>query len=241
MLNLKLFAVGLIACAVCLYGPAARADQDDQEDVPVLVLGTEMPEDHPEIETLACFSCHTIRADARSSATQLYVKRSGGLSNDEVWKEITAFFGERQTCTLATVASSRRLLFFKRSEPFVTTIDFALDPENRIMYALSEIGTRKLGQMKKNARVALEYHNTQEARKKMFRCLQMKGTAQVLSADDPRFDEGLKIFKTTFDVENIKRGMEMTRFIPDEILFYDLLRYKKGLNIYQIWRRQPGR
>ncbi len=218
-----------------------RAEDAEETEVPDIVLGTEMPEDHPEIDTLACFSCHRIIADAESTATQLNLRRKGGLENDEVWREITAFYGQRQTCTLATVACRRKSLFFVDCEPYVTTIDFALDPANKVFYALSEIGTRKLAQMKKNSRVALEYHNTRESRKKIFRCLQMKGSVRVIPAGDPLFDEGLRVFKTTFEHEAIKRGMEMTRFTPDEILFYDLKRHRRGKNIYQEWRRNDSK
>jgi hypothetical protein len=91
--------------------------------------------------------------------------------------------------------------------------------------------------MRNNAAVAVEYHNTQEARKKLFRCLQMRGRATVLEPENPEFDKGLEIFNPSIDAETVKRGMLMTRFVPEEILFYDLLRYKKGLNIYQRWTR----
>ena len=105
------------------------------------------------------------------------------------------------------------------------------------MYALSEKGTTKLGQMKMNPKVALEYHKESEWEKKIFRCLQMRGEARVFSADDPQFDEGLRVFKPGVDPERIKLGMDMTCFTPETILFYDALRSKRKLNKFQLWER----
>lgn len=200
-----------------------------KEEIPDIVLGAEMPEDHEVVEE-HCMQCHTIKVDAASAATKLYLARKGGkLEKDEIWKEIVEFFSEnRQSCVLATSINN---------EPYVTTVDFALDPVNKVMYALSEKGTTKLGQMKINPKVALEYHKQKEWEVKVFRCLQMKGEARVFSADDPQFDEGLRVFKPGVDPERIKLGMDMTCFTPKEILFYDDLRKKRELNKFQLWER----
>ena len=123
------------------------------------------------------------------------------------------------------------------NEPSVTTIDFALDPVNKVFYALSEKGTRKLVQIRTNPRVALEYHQPRDMQTKVFRCLQMRGEARTFSADDAQFAEGLRVFKPNLDEEMIRRGMDMTCFTPHEILFYDNLRKERGLNIFQLWKR----
>ncbi len=224
----------------------------EEEEVPEIVLGAKMPEDHQEIETVACMECHSIKVDATSTATQRFLQRKGALDKDALWEEIVEFFGGRQSTVLATAINN---------EPYVTTIDFALDPVNKVMYALSEKGTRKLDQMRMNPNVAVEYHqprdisaklykcpktesdddmpfrNCKELKPKVFRCLQMRGTARVFDASDPQFDEGLKVFKPEADPEMIKRGMFMTCFTPKEILFYDYLRKDRGLNIFQYWER----
>ena len=236
----------------CGVKDKATIAEESEEEVPVILLGAEMPEDHQEIETVACMECHTIKVDATSTATQRFLQRKGGLDKEALWKEIVAFFGHRQSTVLATTINN---------EPYVTTIDFALDPVNKVMYALSEKGTRKLDQMKMNPKVALEYHqpreehtrlfrcpktgsdsglsldSCQELGSKIFRCLQMRGEARVFGSDDPQFEEGLNVFKARIDPDMIRRGMDMTCFTPKEILFYDYLRKDRGLNIFQQWER----
>ena len=225
---------------------------ETEEDVPDILLGAEMPEDHQEIETVACMECHAILVDATSTATQRFLAREGAMEKDELLKAIVEFFREKQSVVLATTINN---------EPYVTTIDFALDPVNKVFYGLSEKGTRKLDQMRMNSKVAVEYHqprqedsrlfrcpktesdseislkDCEELGVKVFRCLQMKGEARVFSSDDPQFDEGLKVFKPGIDPEMIKRGMDMTCFTPKEILFYDMLRRDTSFSIMQFWER----
>ena len=202
--------------------------EKSEEEVPTIVLGTEMPEDHQEIETLACMECHIIEVDATSTATQRFLERKGAMKKDELWEEIVKFFGTRQSCSLATNINN---------ESYITTIDFALDPVKKVMYAVSEKGTRKLGQMKMNPNIAVEYHNADGVKINIWQCLQMRGEARVFSSGDPQFDEGLKIFKPRIETEMVKRGMDMTCFTPKEILFFDILRKDRGLNIMQFWKR----
>jgi len=218
--------VALCACAALKKPPVVEGVPE--EAVPPILLGAEMPEDHQEIETSACMECHRIEVDAVATATNRFLERPGALEQDELWQEIVTFFGEKQSCVLATAINN---------EPSVTTIDFALDPVNKVFYALSEKGTRKLGQIRTNPRVALEYHQPRDAKTKIFRCLQMRGEARTFSADDPQFAEGLRVFKPNLDEVMIRRGMDMTCFTPYEILFYDNLRKERGLNIFQLWER----
>lgn len=224
---IPLFMLLLVySCTLKRTAPAGEAA--GEEDVPAILLGAAMPEDHQEIETVACMECHTILTDGVSTATQRFLERPGAIENEELWKEIVAFFGERQSCVLATSINN---------EPAVTTIDFALDPVNRVMYGLSEKGTKKLNQIRMNPRVALEYHQPRDWQTKIFRCLQMKGEARTFSSDDAQFAEGLRIFKPQIDEDMVRRGMDMTCFTPKEILFYDNLRKERNLNIFQLWKR----
>lgn len=223
-----LCSLSLLACSCFMKKTVSVTKQVQEEEIPSIVLGAEMPEEHQEIETVACMECHRINVDTVSTATQRFLERPGLLEQEELWKEIATFFGERQSCVLATAINN---------EPYVTTIDFALDPDNRVMYALSEKGTRKLSQIKMNPAVALEYHQPRDMETKVFRCLQMQGTARTFNSDDAQFEEGLKVFKPQIDEAMIKRGMDMTCFTPQEILFYDNLRKERDLNIFQLWKR----
>jgi len=223
-----------IACAAVSWGAEApEVAREAEDEIPAIVFGADLPEEHPDIEGVqTCMECHAIKTDGVTSATQRYLASRGPLLEKEaLWKEIVDFFGERQSCILATAINN---------EPYVTTIDMAIDPVNRVLYALSEKGTRKLGQMKMNPKAAVEFHKQQEWQKMIFRCLQMRGHARVFSADDPQFDKGLAFFRQDrekISAEVIKRGMDMTCFTPTEILFYDVLRKEKGVNIFQLWER----
>lgn len=217
-----------LLCSCMLRRTSPGGPQGEKEAVPPILLGAAMPEEHQEIETAACMECHTILTDGVSTATQRFLERPGALEQEVLWQEIVEFFGERQSCVIATSINN---------EPYVTTVDFALDPVNRVMYALSEKGTRKLDQIRMNPRVAVEYHQPRDWQTKVFRCLQMRGAARTFSADDAQFDAGLQVFKPQIEVEKIKRGMDMTCFTPQEILFYDNLRKERNLNIFQLWKR----
>lgn len=225
---IMLFSLAIIAGSCVWKKTVSVTTPAPNEDIPPIILGAEMPAEHQEIETVACMECHRINVDSVSTATQRFLERPGLQGKEELWQEIVTFFGERQSCVLATAINN---------EPYVTTIDFALDPEKQVMYALSEKGTRKLSQIRMNPAVALEYHQPRDMQTKVFRCLQMRGEARTFSADDVQFDEGLRIFKPQIDEEMIKRGMDMTCFTPREILFYDNLRKERDLNIFQLWKR----
>ena len=225
---IALCSLTMITCAWSVKKGVSVGEPGQEGDVPPIVLGAEMPAEHQEIETVACMECHRINVDTVSTATQRFLERPGLLGQEELWKEIVTFFAERQSCVLATAINN---------EPYVTTIDFALDPDNRVMYALSEKGTRKLSQRNMNPAVALEYHQPRDMETKVFRCLQMRGTARTYTSDDAQFDEGLRVFKPRIDESMIKRGMDMTCFTPQAILFYDTLRKERELNIFQLWKR----
>ena len=183
-----------VAMAVCMFfvlvlSGVAWANTEKKEkvelkDIPAIVLGVEMPEGHQKIESPACMECHKIKADATTAATERFLLKKGALKKEDLWAGIVEFYGHRQTCTIATVSNNA---------PYVTTVDFALDSAKKVMYAFSETGTRKLGQVKKNENIALEYHDSGDARSKLFRCLQMRGKARVVGAGDPLFEEGLNL------------------------------------------------
>jgi uncharacterized protein YhbP (UPF0306 family) len=220
--------VMIVVCSCTFKRTAPAVEKAKEEEAPAILLGAAMPEDHQEIQTAACMECHTILTDGVSTATQRFLERPGVIEKEELWREIVAFFGERQSCVIATSINN---------EPYVTTVDFALDPVNRVMYALSEKGTRKLDQIRMNSSVAVEYHQARDWQTKIFRCLQMRGEARTFGADDAQFAEGLRVFKPQIDEEMIRRGMDMTCFTPKEILFYDNLRKERGLNIFQLWKQ----
>jgi len=228
-----LLAAGMLWSFFCHAAEQPEKKEKAGQDIPAIVFGAVASQDHPDISAAqTCMECHAIKTDGVTTATQRYLQGKGTvLQPNELWNEIVAFFGKKQSCVLATAINN---------EPYVTTIDVAVDPANKLFYALSEKGTRKLGQIKMNAKVAVEFHNQAEWKENIFRCLQMRGHARVFSSEDPQFEKGLKVFqrdKEKISDETIKRGMDMTCFTPTEILFYDVLRKNKGQNLFQLWQR----
>src|SRR5210317_1767345 len=86
--------VALCSCAVMKRPPVVAGVQE--EAVPPILLGAEMPEDHQEIETIACMECHQIEVDSVATATKRFLERPGALQKEALWNEIVTFFGQRQ-------------------------------------------------------------------------------------------------------------------------------------------------
>ena len=74
------------------------------------------------------------------------------MPKDKLWEHIVKVIGgskAKKTYILATVINNR---------PYAITIEYAIDPVNKVLYAFSEKGTSKLNQMKANPYVALWWH-----------------------------------------------------------------------------------
>ncbi len=200
------------------------------DDIPEILLGSELSKEHQDIsEAKNCMECHRVKTDTVTSATQRYLSdEKGRLNNNELWDKITEFFISKQSCVLATSINN---------QPYVTTIDLAIDKSNKYYYGFCEKGTNKLNQIKANTNVAVEFHNQTEWQAKVFRCLQMIGEAKVFSSESPEYNKGLEVFKPSIDIDTIKRGMDMIRFKPNEILFYDSHRRGSNINVFQLWER----
>lgn len=231
----------LLACTPAYQMQLSESEQtlnitDSAQEIPAIVFGAKLPQDHQDVSDIkTCMECHAIKTDSVTTATQRYLEGEGEkIDNEQLWQEIKIFFGHKQSCVLATSINNI---------PFVTTLDVALDPVDKLFYALSEKGTRKLEQIRMNPPVALEFHNQEEWKSNIFRCLQMEGDADVFDSDDPRFEKGLTVFRpdtSKISIEIIKRGMDMTCFTPREILFYDVLRKSRGENPFQLWQRKSN-
>ncbi len=61
------------------------------------------------------------------------------LSQDEIWQKILAVLPGRERFAIATVANDT---------PIATTVDMVLDPEERVFFVVSEVGTEKLLQLR---------------------------------------------------------------------------------------------
>lgn len=192
---------------------------------------------HPEYEpSMTCAECHPTTLDAVSSATTLYMNNLKKLGRDETWKRIEAFLPGRERFVLATSYHNK---------PTATTIDFVLDPVEKVSYAVCEKGTQKLEQIKENPDISMVcYEGWTVARggKKQWKSVQIEGGAEVISSGDPRFETYLdKYHLVRLLKERAENRMDILRVTIDKVMFFDSSLFKAGFSPYQMWKRRGGK
>ncbi|MBN2106062.1 MAG: pyridoxamine 5'-phosphate oxidase family protein [Deltaproteobacteria bacterium] len=151
---------------------------------------------HPDIpEGVSCNDCHEVKYDANTTATQVWLtgdtpgKKAGEgvMPKEKIWQEFTSMIGAKtktKTFILATCLNN---------EPLSTTAEFSLDPKNRVLYGLHEMGTEKLNHVKNNPKVSLNWHKDFDSFAD-FRCCQIKGHAVLIDNTNPEFATAVKDF-----------------------------------------------
>ena len=188
---------------------------------------------HPEYDlSMTCTECHPTTLDAFSTATTLYINNLKRFERDEIWKRIEAFLPGRERFVLATSYGNR---------PTATTIDFVLDPVEKISYAVCEKGTQKLEQIRKNPAVSMvcyEGWTVTDGGKKQWKSVQIEGRAEVVSSSDPRFGDYLdKYHLVRLSKERAKKRMDILRVVIEKVIFFDSTLLKSGFSLYQMWER----
>ncbi|MBT8443661.1 MAG: pyridoxamine 5'-phosphate oxidase family protein, partial [Gammaproteobacteria bacterium] len=206
--------------AVIFPGPPLRADQV-------------MSGDHREYQRgMTCAECHDVSFDAVTSATRQFVNNFPALPQDEIWQKILAFLPGRERFAIATVAND---------VPIATTVDMVLDPEERVFFVVSEVGTEKLLQLRNNpAFSAVRYKGwtVADGGKKEWRSVQIRGTAEIIESDDPRFMQYLKKYNLVrVTPERAVRRFDLIRVTPQQIYYFDTELYNVEASVYQMWNR----
>ncbi|MBW1838926.1 MAG: pyridoxamine 5'-phosphate oxidase family protein [Deltaproteobacteria bacterium] len=188
---------------------------------------------HPEYDlSMTCAECHPTTLDAISTATTLYINSLKRLERDEVWKRIEAFLPGRERFVLATSYGNR---------PTATTIDFVLDPVEKVSYAVCEKGTQKLEQIKENPAVSMvcyEGWTVAGGGKKQWKSVQIEGRAEVVDSNGPRFETYLdKYHLVRLSKERAKKRMDILRVVIEKAIFFDSALLKSGFSVYQVWER----
>jgi nitroimidazol reductase NimA-like FMN-containing flavoprotein (pyridoxamine 5'-phosphate oxidase superfamily) len=193
-----------------------------------------LTKDHPQYARgMACVECHQVAFDGVTTSTKQFMLNFPQLKNAEVWKKIEAFLPGRERFVLTTVYNN---------EPAATTIDMVLDKEKKVLYAVCEKGTEKLFQMKQNPRVcAVHYEGWTVAGggKKEWRSVQVKGTAEVISSSDKRFNELLDKYHLV-RVSKVRAPLrfDIVKLTPTKIVYFDTNLAEAKAGVYQLWERE---
>lgn len=189
--------------------------------------------DHMEYARgMVCVECHEVTFDMATNATKQFTNNFPQLSNDEIWEKVVAFLPGRERFALTTSFNG---------EPTATTVDMVLDPEEKVLFVVSEKGTEKLLHIRKNPNVsAVRFHGwtLADGGKKEWRSAQIKATAEVIEDDDPRFDEFLNKYNVVrMTNERAHLRFDLIRVTPSQIYYFDTTLGADGLSVYQLWTR----
>ena len=205
---------------------------------PPIKAGQLLTKEHPEYARgMVCVECHPVAFDAVTSSTRQFTLNYPQLSNEEVWKKIETFLPGRERFVLTTVYNN---------EPTATTVDMVLEKDEKVFYVMCEKGTEKLMQIKQNPRVcAVHFEGWTLAGaeqnpdlKKEWMSVQVRGDAEVIPPDDPRFETIVKKYKPVrLTLERAVLRFDAVRITPTSAIYFDtnLPDEKKG--VYQYWER----
>jgi len=206
--------------AIVKEGPPIRADQVLTKDHPPYARG------------MVCVECHKVVFDAVTTSTKQFLLNFPSLPKDKIWKKIEEFLPGRERFVLATSY---------KGEPTATTMDMVLDREDKVLYAICEIGTEKLFHIMENPIVsAVHYEGWTLAHDgpKRWRSVQIKAKAELITPEDPNFFEYLDRYHLArLTKERAKRRMYIVKLIPLKIIYFDTDLSKQNYSCYQLWER----
>jgi len=212
--------------ATVIEGPPIKADQL-------------LTKEHPEYARgMVCVECHQVAFDALTSSTRQFTLNYPQLSNEEVWERIETFLPGRERFVLTTVYNN---------EPTATTVDMVLDRDEKAFYVMCEKGTEKLMQIEQNPRICAVHYagwTLAEAErnrdiKKEWMSVQVRGNAEVIAPDDPRFGTIVKKYKPVRLTE--KRAVlrfDAVRITPTSAVYFNTNLSDEKRGVYQYWERR---
>jgi len=189
--------------------------------------------DHMEYARgMTCAECHRVTYDMETTATKQFTNNFPQLANDEIWQKIEAFLPGRERFALTTAYNG---------EPTATTVDMVLDRDEKVFFVVSEKGTEKLLHIRENPNISavrFKGWTVAEGGKKEWRSTQIKGTAEVIEDDDPRFDAALvKYNLVRVTPERAHLRFDLIRVTPTQVYYFDTTLGADGLSVYQLWQR----
>lgn len=256
-LLIAMIAAGLLALGG--YGVQSAAAKEkkqapaaEQKKAASIDAAANLSENHPAFEEgTSCNDCHEIKLDAKTTATQAWLygdylswkKDEGVMPKDKLWEHVVKVIGgkkTKKTYILATVLNNR---------PYAITIEYAFDPEKKVLYAFSEKGTSKLNHIKANPYVALGWHEEFKNDFTKLLCVSLNGRAELFDGSTREFDEGLSVYPYEYGANMRKipldkfqaimqQGMIMSRITLDEVTVTDTSLKDEGYRTRQRWMRK---
>ena len=146
---------------------------------------------------MTCAECHDVdfTIDTVASATRQMARSDRQLSQEKLWEKIVEFLPGRERFALTTALNNK---------PLATTVDMVLDKDEQVLYVVSEIGTEKLLQIRKNPNISAVHFagwSIAEGGPKLWRSTQINGTAEVIPSSDPRFRNA----DAKYNLERVKK------------------------------------
>jgi nitroimidazol reductase NimA-like FMN-containing flavoprotein (pyridoxamine 5'-phosphate oxidase superfamily) len=181
-----------------------------------------------------CAECHDVSfgTDFVSTASRQYWNNYSKLANDAIWERIVKFLPGRERFVMATV---------HRNRPTNTTIDFVLDKDEKVFYAVSEKGTEKLFHLRRNPNVSAvraDGWTVAAGGARQWVSVQIAGTSEVITAKDPRFLPILQKYQLVrLSEERALRRFDIQRITPQDIVYFDTTLLAEGYSAYQYWNR----
>ena len=227
-------AVGVIAAE-----PAAAPRQIAQDGRvvpgPAITPRQVRSADHPRFPPgWTCSECHTVTfgTDVISTASRQYWNNYSHLTSDQIWERVVKALPGRERFSMATV---------HRDRPTNTTIDFVLDKEEKVFYAVSEKGTEKLSHLKRNPNISAvraDGWTVAEGGSRQWFSVQIDGTSEIITSKDARFMPILKKYELVrISEERAIRRFDIQRITPRHIVFFDTTLLAEGASPYQYWSR----
>lgn len=206
--------------AVIIDGPPIRSDQVKSAGHRSYSRG------------MTCSECHSVTYDFMSTASAQFVANFPQLPQGEIWQKIVEFLPGRERFALASV---------RNNEPTATTVDMVLDKDERVFFVVSEVGTEKLLEIRENPKVsAVRFFGwtVAEGGAREWRSVQIKGTAEVIPASDPRFDKALDKYNLVrVTKERARRRFDLIRITPMQVYYFDTTLGETQKSVYQLWKR----
>jgi nitroimidazol reductase NimA-like FMN-containing flavoprotein (pyridoxamine 5'-phosphate oxidase superfamily) len=184
---------------------------------------------------MVCVECHKVDfpVDSVATATKQIAASSRQLSQEEIWSMIVKFLPGRERFALTTADGD---------QPLATTVDMMLDKDEQVLYVVSEVGTEKLNQIRRNPKVSavrFQGWTVAERGKQEWRSTQLKGRAEVIASSDPRFLPLVQKYQLVrLTPERAVRRFDLIRITPEQIWYFDTeLSGEPDAAVYQLWRR----
>lgn len=250
MKPLRVFAFVTLACLIHPSPLAAQdaAPREIAQDGRIVMGPPITPEqvrsaNHPRFPVgWTCAECHDVSfgTDFVSTASRQYWNNYSRLANAAIWERIVKFLPGRERFVMATVYKNR---------PTNTTIDLVLDTDEKVFYAVSEVGTEKLFHLRRNPNVSAvraDGWTVAAGGARQWISVQVAGTSEVITAKDPRFLPILRKYQLVrISEERAMRRFDIQRITPQQIVYFDTTLLAEGYSAYQYWNRDgrqpPGR